>query len=161
MLTTKEISQMLNVSEETVRRWIRNKDLKAQQEGKSYIVDKDDLIDFVKKKAEEGTTTSIGKMASILPIAGAILGGPAGLVAGGATASISKVIKMINSKTQAENIDKPRNDSAKQSLEDIEEYIGSLERQKRKLELEHQMKLLEIEEEIIKYQRLKQQLEKE
>lgn len=50
ILTTKEISQMLGVSEETVRRWIRTKELKAIQEGKSYLVDRNDLNHFVNKK---------------------------------------------------------------------------------------------------------------
>ncbi|USK60405.1 helix-turn-helix domain-containing protein [Peribacillus asahii] len=161
MLTTKEISQILNVSEETVRRWIRNKDLKASQEGKSYLVDKDDLIEFVKEKAKEGTNTSIGKMASLLPIAGAIFAGPAGLVAGGATASLSKIIKMINSKTESSKTDKSVIDLEEKSIAEIEDYINALKRQKKKLDLEYQMNILQIEEEILKYQKLKQELEME
>lgn len=155
MLTTKEISATLNVSEETVRRWIRNHDLKARQEGKSYLVTRDDLIEFVEKKAAAGTSTSIGKMASLLPIAG--------VVVGGAAASISKIIKMIDLNAKSAVIDKQASQTniEKQSLEEIEDYINTLKRQKKKLELEYQMNLLQIDEEIEKYQKIKQKIETE
>ncbi|WP_217708441.1 helix-turn-helix domain-containing protein [Metabacillus schmidteae] len=155
MLTTKEISQILSVSEETVRRWIRNQELKANQEGKSYYVDSNDLIEFVKEKAKAGTTTSIGKMASFLPIAG--------LIAGGATASLSKIISMINAKekTTQTKIQPMHKNFEKQSIEQVEECINALNRQKKKLELEYQMNLLEVEEEIEKYQKIKQNLKTE
>ena len=160
MLTTKEISQILSVSEETVRRWIRNKELKASLEGKSYFVDKDDLIDFVKKKAKAGTTTSIGKMATLLPIAGGILGGPTGLIAGGAAASLSKIISMINAKAKTEK-DPLDSNLQKQSIDEISEHIEALKRQRKKLDLEYQMNLLQIDEEIAKYENIKQSLEME
>ncbi|RFB12753.1 helix-turn-helix domain-containing protein [Bacillus sp. HNG] len=145
---------MLNVSEETVRRWIRTQELKAHQEGKSYIVKKDDLIEFVKEKAKEGTT-SIGKMASLLPIAG--------VIAGGATASITKMIKMINSKTDVAKSEKAVQNEVVDTLSiaEIEESIVALERKKKKLDLEYQMNVLQIEEQIAEYQKLKQMLEKE
>lgn len=154
MLTTKEISQMLKVSEETVRRWIRNQELNAHQEGKSYIVEKEDLIKFVKEKATEGST-SIGKMASILPIAG--------IIAGGATASITKMIKMINSKAEVTKNEKDFQNVFVDtpSVTEIEEYIIGLERQKKKLDLEYQMNVLQIEEQIAEYQKLKKLLEME
>lgn len=164
ILTTKEISQMLSVSEETVRRWIRNNELNAIQEGKSYLVDKDDLIRFVEEKAKSGTSTSIGKMASLLPIAGGLIGGIPGLIAGGSTsASISKIFQKINSKasqTEAVTSDLDHN-AEKQSIEEIAEYIEALKRQKKKLDLQYQMDILDIDEEIAKYQKIKQNLELE
>lgn len=154
---------MLSVSEETVRRWIRNNELNAIQEGKSYLVDRDDLIRFVKEKAKAGPTTSIGKMASLLPIAGGLLGGVSGLIAGSASAPIFKIIQKINSKvteTEAVTTDLHHN-KEKQSIGEIEEYIDILKRQRKKLDLQYQMDLLQIDEEIAKYQKIKQNLESE
>ncbi|MCM3390612.1 helix-turn-helix domain-containing protein [Ureibacillus chungkukjangi] len=154
---------MLSVSEETVRRWIRNNELKAIQEGKSYLVDRNDLISFVKEKAKAGPSTSIGKIASILPIAGGVIGGVSGLMASGASTPISKIIKMINSKvTEKETVTpEQHSNTEKQSIEEIEDYIDVLKRQRKKLDLQYQMDLLQIDEEIAKYQKIKQSLELE
>lgn len=152
---------MLSVSEETVRRWIRNNELKAIQEGKSYLIDRNDLISFVEEKAKTGTSTSIGKMASFLPIAGGVLGGAPGLIAGGATASISKIIKMINSKKTETEISTAHSNTEKQTIREVEDYIEELNRQKKKLDLQYQLDMLRIDEEIAKYQKIKQNLESE
>jgi excisionase family DNA binding protein len=50
--TTKEVAALFNVSEETVRRWIRNGDLKAyKQSNKSgHLITEDDLRNFVTKR---------------------------------------------------------------------------------------------------------------
>lgn len=162
MLTTKEISKILSVSEETVRRWIRTNDLKAIQEGKSYLVDSNDLTEFVQKKAKEGTTT-IGKIASLLPIVGGDIAAPGGIIASGtamvANASISKIIKMINSKGKATEKEILQNNMKKHSLEEIEDYLDALIHQRRKIDLEYQMNLLQIDTEISKYQKIKQKLD--
>lgn len=50
MFTVGEICELLNVSGETVRRWIRSGELAAQKNGKSYIITKKDLKDFLSKK---------------------------------------------------------------------------------------------------------------
>lgn len=147
MLTTREISEMLKVSEETVRRWIRTGDLKAKQEdGKSYIVNEDDLIGFVEKKSKS-TGTSIGKMASFLP----------GFVGAGAIAG-EVILKMISKQNKVANEKSNKKDKEIKSLKEITNHIESLNRKKKKLELEFQMELLEIEEEISKYQQIKDEL---
>lgn len=154
MLTTKEISQNLKVSEESVRRWIRNGELKATQEGKSYLVDETDLERFVQEKAKVGST-SIGKMAAFLPLIGVVGGPAAGLIAG-ATAAITN---KINSKANNTEISKSQANVDEQSVLEIENYIEDLERKKKKLDLEYQMKLLQIDEEISHYQKIIRKLE--
>lgn len=158
MLTTKEISEKLNVSEETARRWIRTNELKATQEGKSYLVDENDLLKFIEKKSKD-KASSIGKIASVVPLVGSIIGGPTGTVVGGATALTSQFIKKMNSQEKLNT--KSNNDNLdEQTLEDIEDYIETLKRSKKKLELEYQMNVLQIEEEIAKYHKIKQSINK-
>lgn len=55
--TVTEIAKMLNVNEETVRRWIRSGYLKATATSrkKGYIIDKKDLYEFVKNKPKYST----------------------------------------------------------------------------------------------------------
>ncbi|WP_251554003.1 helix-turn-helix domain-containing protein [Neobacillus muris] len=152
--TTKEISELLNVSEETVRRWIRNGDLDAQLDGKSYLVDEETLNKFIQERAKVPGTT-ISKMApllgggalataaltAIIPHLGEIL------TKAGAAGLLSKAAK---SKANGENLKE-----ATIELTDIEAYIDALQRKKKKIELEYQMKLLEIEDEIAGYMVLK------
>lgn len=145
MLTTKEISEMLSVSEETVRRWIRTGDLKAIQEGKSYLVEKEDLMKLIHQKAST-TSSSIGKMASLLPL----LGG-AGAIAG------ETILKLITKK----KLNEPEMvEEQELSLKDISYHLEALKRRKKKMELEYQMKILEIDEEISEYQKLHDELSK-
>lgn len=61
-MNTKEISDKLNVTEETVRRWIRSGELQATIVGKTYSVNADDLDDLIKRKQND-SSTSIGKLA--------------------------------------------------------------------------------------------------
>lgn len=145
MLTTKEISEMLSVSEETVRRWIRTGDLKAIQEGKSYLVEKENLMNFIQQKAST-TSSSIGKMASLIPMIGG-----AGAIAG------ETILKMIKNK----KLDESEKVNGKElTVKDIIFHIESLERKKKKMELEFQMKILEVDEEISEYQKLQNELDK-
>lgn len=149
---------MLNVSEETVRRWIRSQDLKAVQDGKSYQVNKDDLIEFIKIKSKDGGT-SIGKMANLMPLAGSLLGNPmTSLIATDVT---MRLVKMINSK----NVKKKVEESTKEvtsrilTITEVDDLLLSLERQKKKMELEYQMNLLNIEEKISEYQKIRKEME--
>lgn len=52
MYNTKELSELLDVNEETVRRWIRSGKLKAERSSKKQgnIVHEKDLFDFVSDK---------------------------------------------------------------------------------------------------------------
>ncbi|OLN21637.1 hypothetical protein BTO30_13810 [Domibacillus antri] len=145
MLTTKEISEMLSVSEETVRRWIRTGDLKAIQEGKSYLVEKEDLMKLIHQKAST-TSSSIGKMASLLPLISGV-----GAIAG------ETIIKMITKK----NLNESEKVAEKElSVKDINYHLESLKRKKRKMELEFQMKMLEIDEEILELQKFQDEISK-
>jgi excisionase family DNA binding protein len=164
--TTKEISELLKVSEETVRRWIRGGELKASLDGKSYVVKGEDLEKFILKKAKT-SGTSISKMlagastvgfvaAAVNPILGAGMLGTLGIAAlvnkGFKKSEVAKGESTSTSKSVSETL------SQTIKLEDIEEYIEALQRKKKKIELEYQMRLLEIEDEIANYQKLKEQL---
>lgn len=50
MFTVTEICSLLDVSIETVRRWIRSGELKAQKNGKSYLVSRKDLRDYLSER---------------------------------------------------------------------------------------------------------------
>lgn len=158
MLTTKEISKILNVSEETVRRWIRSQELAATQEGKSYLVDKEDLIEFIQIKAQEGGT-SIGKMTNLMPLAGMLLGNPVtNLIASDVTMRLAKMIKAKDEKKKSkDNSKEVISDNV--SLTEVDDLLSSLEMQKKKLNLEYQMSLLKIEEQINEYQKIKRRME--
>jgi excisionase family DNA binding protein len=49
-LTIEEIAEELRVSEETVRRWIRKKQLKALSIGRGYRIRRRDYEDFVNRR---------------------------------------------------------------------------------------------------------------
>lgn len=155
LLTTKEISQKLDVSEETVRRWIRNEELKADYDGKSYLVSEEDLNTFIKLKAMEGKSNSISKFASVVPslnpVAGLLAGGLPGIISSAAANTFIKHLKSLDSKTLQKEIENLNAD-------EIDEQIRQLEREKKKLDLEYQMNLLKIEESIDNYKRLKKHL---
>jgi excisionase family DNA binding protein len=50
MFTVSEICKLLDVSVETVRRWIRSGELMAEKSGKSYLISKTDLKEYLSKK---------------------------------------------------------------------------------------------------------------
>lgn len=50
MFTVSEICSLLDVSIETVRRWIRSGELKAQKNGKIYLVSRKDLREYLSDK---------------------------------------------------------------------------------------------------------------
>jgi excisionase family DNA binding protein len=151
MLNTKQISEMFHVSEETVRRWIRNGELKAEQDGKSYLVDELELERFVEIKAKT-PGTSIGNMATFIPTVDAVSVVGAGLLAGG---SIFKLLKTVTSMNNKVNTDSDLNIN---SAEDLDFHIKSIQRKRKKLILEHEIKLLDIDEEIATYEKMKEGL---
>ncbi|MFP7478491.1 helix-turn-helix domain-containing protein [Terribacillus saccharophilus] len=55
MFTITEICNLLDVSVETVRRWIRSGDLTAEKNGKSYLVKKSDLKNYLSKKHSQNS----------------------------------------------------------------------------------------------------------
>ncbi|MGX8178974.1 helix-turn-helix domain-containing protein [Exiguobacterium artemiae] len=141
MLTTKQISELLRVSEETVRRWIRTGELHAEQDGKGYLVDELALKRLVDEKSQIPGTA----MNKILPIINDMFGPEA-------------------AKFAKSNLFDPLRQSMDQAVpnqetnsESIAEELAQLKRKKRRLELEHELKLLEIEEKIARLeQRMKQ-----
>lgn len=172
MLSTKEISEMLRVSEETVRRWIRNGELEATQDGKSYQIDKDWLEEFIQKKSVI-PGTSLAKMQSLIE---GIIGNPktkdaaadffsksiTKFMQGGDMFSDLKPEPEYKAEPKAEPKPEPEfKAEPKPQLkpeptlekEDIEGQIESLNRLKKKLELEYQIKLLDLEGEIAVYER--------
>ena len=151
MLTTKEISQALNVSEETVRRWIRQDELKATQEGKSYLISQDDLETFLKEKSKSNSSI-VGKLGSL-----GLATGQIGGILGGVT---YKLFNNLQNKSTEKIIKNLNNQDSSQSIQDLENLIQDLERKKKKAELEHQMLLLDIEDQITKYQRAINELKK-
>jgi excisionase family DNA binding protein len=52
-LTIEEIAEELRVSEETVRRWIRTKQLKALSIGRGYRIRRKDFEDFLHRHSTE------------------------------------------------------------------------------------------------------------
>jgi excisionase family DNA binding protein len=52
-LTIEEIAEELRVSEETVRRWIRTKQLKALSIGRGYRIRRKDYEDFLHRRSTE------------------------------------------------------------------------------------------------------------
>lgn len=141
MLTTKQISELLRVSEETVRRWIRTGELHAEQDGKGYLVDELALKRLVDEKSQIPGTA----MNKILPIINDMFGPEA-------------------AKFAKSNLFDPLRQSMDQAVPNqeadaasITEELAQLKRKKRRLELEHELKLLEIEEKIA---RLEQRMNK-
>ena len=144
MLNTKEISEKLGVSEETVRRWIRTGELEATQEGKSYYVDEEVLNSFTQKKiATPGN--SLSKMNNLINLGAGLMANPKARDI--ATDLLNKNVGKFLKTT-------PSVEDKEVTVSDLEDYIASLERKKKKLELEYEIKILEIEEEIANYKKL-------
>ena len=53
-LSVEEVAQTLKMDEETVRRWIRNRQLKAYRFGRDLRIRRDDFDKFVKERAIGG-----------------------------------------------------------------------------------------------------------
>lgn len=50
LMTVEEVSVMLNISEQTIRRYIRSKELNAIKFKRSYRITRDDLNRFIKER---------------------------------------------------------------------------------------------------------------
>lgn len=50
LMTVEEVAIMLNISEQTLRRYIRNKELKAIKFKRTYRITKEDLDSFLKSR---------------------------------------------------------------------------------------------------------------
>ena len=55
-LTVEESAKEFQVSEATIRRWIKAGDLRAAKIGKSWRIKREDLDAFYEKKAQEGVS---------------------------------------------------------------------------------------------------------
>lgn len=144
MLNTKEISEKLGVSEETVRRWIRTGELEATQEGKSYYVDEEVLDSFTQKKiATPGN--SLSKMNNLINLGAGLMANP----------KAREFATEFLNKNKGKFL-KPASPKQDQELtiSDIQDHIAALKRKKKKLELEYEIKLLEIDDEIASSERL-------
>ena len=137
MLTTKQISELLRVSAETVRRWIRTGELHAEQDGKGYLVDELALKRLVDEKSQLPGTA----MNKILPLIQDMFGPEA--------AQFEKA-NLFDPLRQSMEQTPPKPEASKESLA---EELERLKRKKRRLELEHELKLLEIEEKIAAIER--------
>ncbi|MGN7851898.1 helix-turn-helix domain-containing protein [Exiguobacterium sp. s168] len=137
MLTTKQISELLRVSEETVRRWIRTGELHAEQDGKGYLVDELALKRLVDEKSQIPGTA----MNKILPLIQDMFGPEAAQFAkSNLFDPLRQSMEQAPLKPEASN-------------ESLAEELDRLKRKKRRLELEHELKLLEIEEKIAAIER--------
>ncbi|MDT0172800.1 helix-turn-helix domain-containing protein [Exiguobacterium sp. BRG2] len=137
MLTTRQISELLRVSEETVRRWIRTGELHAEQDGKGYLVDELALKRLVDQKSQIPGTA----MNKILPLIQDMFGPEAAQFAkSNLFDPLRQSMEQAPSKPEA-------------STESLAEELDRLKRKKRRLELEHELKLLEIEEKIAAIER--------
>lgn len=147
MLNTKEISEKLGVSEETVRRWIRTGELEATQEGKSYYVDEEVLQSFTEKKiATPGTSLSkMNNLNNLINFGAGLMGNPK-------TREIAAELLNKN-KGKFMKSASPKQDQ-ELTVSDFQDYIAALKRKKKKLELEYEIKLLEIDDEIANYEKL-------
>lgn len=144
MLNTKAISEKLRVSEETVRRWIRTGELEATQDGKSYFVDEEVLDSFIEKKAST-PGNSISKMSSFINIGAGIIANPKArdMATELFNQNMGKFLKTSSLKKDKEL-----------TVSDLQDYIAALKRKKKKMELEHEIKLLEMEDKIANYEKL-------
>lgn len=164
MLTTKEISEILKVSEESVRRWIRSSELKATLDGKSYLVKKDDLLEFMNEKMK----TPGNSISNSIAISGVLNNkSKTGLVfdalAGSAGFLLGAMNRLKNKDLLGGTTESVEDLSAGLSIDikDIDYSIEMLERMKKKTELEYQMKLLEIEDKIAEYKKLREKFQNE
>ncbi|WP_114572278.1 helix-turn-helix domain-containing protein [Exiguobacterium flavidum] len=138
MLTTKQISDLLRVSEETVRRWIRTGELAAEQDGKSYLVDEEALKRLVSEKSQI-PGTALNKLVPVLED----LFGPQ--AAQFARETLFDPLRQMGA-------------APERTMDAVEGDLARLKREKRRLELEHELKLLELDEKIAKLEQERRML---
>ena len=55
-LSVEDVAQMLKMDEETVRKWIRRKDLRAYKFGRDYRIRREDFDQFVRARGPDAPT---------------------------------------------------------------------------------------------------------
>ncbi len=168
----KEIAEMLDVSEETIRRWIREGKIRAVSASRKQgnKIAKEDLEDFLRKNKDSG---KIGKAAMLglsamsfgIPILGASVVGAAGL---GLLKCLLKdkgelgevVLKKI---FEPENLDDPvENEKAAKNLDLLEEQLVFIEKQIDELNskiLSKKSEILKLNEEVDNFEKEKEKKE--
>jgi excisionase family DNA binding protein len=53
-LSVDDVARILNMNEETVRKWIRRKELRAYKFGRDYRIRRDDFDKFVQDRVTDG-----------------------------------------------------------------------------------------------------------
>jgi excisionase family DNA binding protein len=151
--TTKQISEALGLSEETIRRWIRSGELAAESLGKSYRVQEDQLKEFLTKKGVSYENSNLAKLAlvgtatatlSAIPFVGTVLG---------ATAIGATALSFLNRKEKEDGNDISENTSMALSQlpdQDIDDYIKKLEAELEQIKKIKQAKDLEKQIEKLK-----------
>lgn len=69
VFTSKQVAQALNVSEETVRRWIRTGNLEAESLGKSYRISEKEIRRFLKTREVSYELTMFPKFSNMIETA--------------------------------------------------------------------------------------------
>lgn len=69
VFTSKQVAQALNVSEETVRRWIRTEELEAESLGKSYRIADANIRRFLKTRDVSYDLTMFPKLSILIETA--------------------------------------------------------------------------------------------
>jgi excisionase family DNA binding protein len=152
MFSTWQVSEMLNVSDETVRRWIRNGELEAEmKDGKSFEINGTSLRKMIVKKAKE-PGNAIYKMATLVA-------GNGNNKAVNPESFVSEL--MGDMKINLKKKDFIRIEVGREfqnpdavTIEELKYLINYCEIDKRILEHEYQTRILNIEKEIARYKGL-------
>jgi excisionase family DNA binding protein len=154
MWTTKQVSEMFNVHEETVRRWIRTGELYADyKDGKSYRIEQSSLNKFINKMEKE-RGNSISKMATV---SSSILGSREGT--GNVFSKLNEVEAAVvaNHITKMRRFDQIPDEPDELTINYLKYLIQSRKRDKEIYEIEHRLLLFNIDNEIAKYEFLLQE----
>ncbi|MEH6957582.1 helix-turn-helix domain-containing protein [Neobacillus drentensis] len=143
MLTIRDISIRLGVNEETVRRWIRNGHLEAEQSGRTYYVREEIFERFMQERdnliSRTGPSISTGfDLTTIGAVTGGVVGGPIGNTIGSAN-----TLSMLASKRKLWD-----DFSINEKLEVLEKAKEKLELESQKIQLEYKIAKMDLEEEI-------------
>ncbi|MBG9450418.1 hypothetical protein ABE67_14050 [Cytobacillus firmus] len=153
-ITVKRASEIAMVSEETVRRWIRNGELEAVKEGKRYVIDRESLQNFIEKKKNQ-RGNSISKMALIL---NEMEGKSESIKTFSSFTGFGTAVVLEND-NRKDSLTTFVEEPGKLSIDNIKNLINYREVDRRMLELDYERKILQIEREILKLKELLQQIE--
>lgn len=150
--TVKQVAEILNTNEETVRRWIRTGKLEAIQNSKKEgnLISADALNKFVKETPKYNETL-LKSTFGVSAIMGALLGGVVAFIDKNKKKKVTQqdIERVINKKIELhqKNIDK-KTSALKQLEKEIEEEKSELEKYKYALEnLDLQKMAIEINKE--------------